>query len=84
MLRRMLARLFRSQRFQAFVANVSAPGAAPTLVKPEAPIFQEGASAEQRLREVEAERDALVLQLAALRQRIRELEGQSRASRADG
>lgn len=74
MLKRLLARVVRSPRFQSLLARLSSVGAAPALNRPDAAMFGEGSGPDRRISELEAERDALVQQMVALRQRIAELE----------
>lgn len=74
MFKRLLARLVRSPRFQAFIAHTSSVGHAPTLSAPSAPMFGEESDAPRRIMELEAERDALAAQLSVLRRRVEDLE----------
>jgi len=52
----------------------AAAGARSTLTTPAEALFGEGASAERRLLEVEAERDALADTIVSLKRQIEELE----------
>lgn len=56
----------------------TAAGARSTLTSPAEALFGEGVSAERRLLEVEAERDALAETIAGLKRKIDELERDGR------
>lgn len=57
----------------------AAAGARSALTTPAEALFGEGASAERRLLEVEAERDALVETIVSLKRQIDELEREKRS-----
>ncbi len=67
--RRRAAKIVRLPRFQVFVAKVAAGGSVP-LSTPSTPMLGEQVDTGRRLRELEAERDALAHELALLRHRL--------------
>lgn len=78
-IKKYLLKILRKPPMRAFIARLAAAsGARAPLTTPVSPLLGEGVAPERRLVEVEAERDALAHEIAALRKRVLELEDLAR------